>query len=136
MSVALSQADRQLLIDSAPDALGDHVVSSATGAVFALVRKDKTTPKGRIVAVARSAEEVLQKICPPGPETPAEKPASKGSPWRKQSASAPAAQSGQAPRSAQSTQAQQRAAAAEMQSELAEYRRACAAAGVTAPKLV
>lgn len=116
-------SDRQLLIDSAPEALGDHMVSSAEGTVFALVRKDKVTPKGRIVAMARSAEEVMLKICPPSPETPAEKP--KGSPWRK-----PAAPG------AQSTQAQQRAAAAEMQSELAEYRRACAAAGVTAPKLV
>jgi len=100
------------------------MVSFAEGTVFALVRKDKTTPAGRIVAMARSPEEVMRKICPPAPETPAEKP--KGSPWRRQSATA-------APKS---TEAQQRAAAAEMQSELAEYRRACAAAGVTAPKLV
>jgi hypothetical protein len=119
-------SDRQLLIDSAPEALGDHMVSNAEGTVFALVRKDKVTPKGRIVAMARSAEEVMLKICPPSPETPPER--QKGSPWRKPAASGTA--------STQSTQAQQRAAAAEMQSELAEYRRACAAAGVTAPKLV
>jgi hypothetical protein len=124
MSVALSMSDRQLLVASAPEGLGDHMVSFAEGTVFALVRKDKTTPAGRIVAMARTPEEVMRKICPPAPEAPAEKP--KGSPWRRQSATA-------APKS---TEAQQRAAAAEMQSELAEYRRACAAAGVTAPKLV
>lgn len=101
------------------------MVSFAEGTVFALVRKDKTTPNGRIVALARSADEVMRKVCPPATEAPAEKAASTGSPWRKPAASA-----------AQSTQAKQRAAAAEMQSELAEYRRACAAAGVTAPKLV
>lgn len=125
MSLALSVSDRQLLIASAPEGLGDHVVPSATGTVFALVRKDKTTPAGRIVALAHSAEELMRKVCPPATDAPAGKPAGKGSPWRKPAAAG-----------AQSTEAQQRAAAAEMQSELAEYRRACAAAGVTAPKLV
>lgn len=118
MSVALSISDRQLLVASAPEGLGDHVVSFAEGTIFALVRKDKTTPAGRIVALARSVEELQTKLCPPGPEAPA--PRKPGSPWRKQSAAA-----------TQPTDAQQRAAQAEMRSELAEYRRACAAAGVT-----
>jgi len=118
MSVALSLSDRQLLIASAPEGLGDHVVSFAEGTIFALVRKDKTTPAGRIVALARSTEELQRKLCPPGPEAPAAK--SPGSPWRRQAAT-----------SGQSTEAQHRAAQTEMRSELAEYRRACAAAGVT-----
>lgn len=122
MSVALSLSDRQLLIASAPEGLGDHVVSFAEGTIFALVRKDKTTPAGRIVALARSEGELQQKLCPPAPEAPAAKP---GSPWRRQTAAA-----------GRPTEAQQRAAQAEMRSELAEYRRACAAAGVSAPKLI
>lgn len=126
MSVALSISDRQLLVASAPEGLGDHVVSFAEGTIFALVRKDKTTPAGRIVALARSPEELQLKLCPPAPEAPAPKTA--GSPWRRQQPAANGAQSTEAQR--------QRAAQAEMQSELAEYRRACAAAGVTTPKLI
>jgi hypothetical protein len=127
MSVALSISDRQLLVASAPEGLGDHVVSFAEGTIFALVRKDKTTPGGRIVALARSPEELQLKLCPPATELPAARKSS-GSPWRRQQPAASGTQTTEAQ--------QQRAAQAEMQSELAEYRRACAAAGVTTPKLI
>lgn len=121
MSVALSVSDRQRLIASAPEGPGDHVVSFAQGTIFALVRKDKTTPSGRIVALARSADELQHKLCPPATEAPAKDRSE--SPMHK-------------PAVTQATQAQQRAARIELQNELAEYRRACAAAGVTAPKLI
>lgn len=114
--IGLRSEDRARLLSNAPVEHGDHVVTLQrvdVADVYAVVRRDSSG--ARIVAFGSSADEVLAKARPTPVPTP------------RAAEQAP-------PRS--TDQASQRQAAATMRSELAEYRRACAAIGVDAPKLV
>jgi hypothetical protein len=114
--IGLRAEDRLRLVSSAPVEHGDHVMTLQrpdVADVHAVVRRDSSG--ARIVAIGPSADAVLAKARP----TPIPTPRAVE----------------QAP-SRSTDQQRQSSAAATMRSELAEYRRACAAAGIEAPKLV
>jgi hypothetical protein len=123
-TVALTLAERAQLVESAPTEPGDHLVTLLRPGqpdVFGVVRHDAVGR--RLVAVAPTADEAQAKAKPVADRWAPVEPAS--------SAGATGAKAG-----APTTQAQKLAAEASLEAERAEYRRACIAAGITAPKLV
>jgi hypothetical protein len=111
-------AERGQLVQLAPVEQGDHVVNlqrTGQAEVFGVVRND--AGGRRLVAVALTEADALEKARPVVDR------------W------APA-QVANAARPAPMDPAQKRAAEASLEAERADYRRACAAAGITAPKLI
>jgi hypothetical protein len=125
--IALSPADRQTLITSAPTEPGDHVVSIQRGAqhVYSVVRVDSCGP--RIVSIAATACDALAKSRPT---------AAIGSVMMHRDGAAAAARSARGGQRRKHTQAQRRAAETSMRSEVADYRRAVAGVTGEAAKLV
>lgn len=120
--VALTLAERAQLVEKAPVEQGDHVVSlqrEGQVEVFGVVRND--AGGRRLVAVAVTAEDAQAKARPVADRWA---PVQDANPGRTEAPSAATAQ------------AQKRAAEASLEAERADYRRACAAAGITSPKLV
>lgn len=116
-------AERAQLVEGAPAEKGDHVVSLQRPGqpdAFGVVRCDAVGR--RLVAVALTAADAEAKARPV---------ADRWAPVQNADASRTGAAAGGA-----TGQAQQRAAEASLEAERADYRRACAAAGITAPKLV
>jgi hypothetical protein len=115
-------SERAQLVEAEPTQQGDHLVTlqrPGQAEVFGVVRND--AGGRRLVAVAATASEAQEKAKPV---------ADRWAPVQPSDNSRPGASSGP------TTQAQKLAAEASLEAERAEYRRACAAAGITAPKLV
>jgi hypothetical protein len=122
-SAALTLAERAQLIQEAPTERGDHLVSlhrRDQAPIFGVVRVDGAGR--RLVSVALTAIDAQAKA-QPAFERPA--PKRKLSPWHSEAA-------------ARGAEGRARKSAAEiaMRAEVADYKRACAAAGIAAPKLL
>jgi hypothetical protein len=143
MSAAVTQAERHTMLQSAPEGLGDHVVAvhrrggKGVGAphfVYGIVRRDTTTPEGRLVALGRTSSEAIAKASPPSAAESERRygAALAAGNW----GSGGKAQLQRGGRRAAVTRERRRAAEAELAANVADYRRACVGAGVEAPKLV
>jgi hypothetical protein len=122
-AVLLTMSERAQLVEAAPTQQGDHLVTlqrPGQAEVFGVVRND--AGGRRLVAVAATASEAQEKAKPV---------ADRWAPVQATDNARGGASSG-----GPTTQAQKLAAEASLEAERAEYRRACAAAGITAPKLV
>ena len=122
-AVALTLAQRAQLVQLAPTEHGDHLVSMSRPGqadVFGIVRCDSVGR--RLVAVALTADDAHAKARPI---------ADRSAPVQHAGSSRTEAGAG-----APNALAQKRAAEASLDAERADYRRACAAAGITAPKLL
>lgn len=113
----LTTAQRQQLINAAPDTHADHVTSLDSG-VYAVVRVDGLGR--RIVAMGTTAAQAIEKAKPAAPPT----------------APDAAAASRRTSRCGRAAGEKRKIDAEAFAAELAEYRRAAAAAGIETPELL
>ena len=113
----LTSAQRLLLINSAPSTHADHVVS-LDSAVYAIVRVDGLGR--RIVALGATAAQASERAKPAAPATEAAAPA----------------ESRRGSRGRRGAPEKRKLDAEVFAAELAEYRRAVAAAGIEQPELL
>jgi hypothetical protein len=113
----LTPEQRLLLINSAPSTHGDHVVA-IDSALHAVVRVDGLGR--RIVAIASSPSDALERARPKVAASPADAPETQGRSRRRQGGSL----------------YKRKIDAEVFADELAEYRRAVAAVGIETPELL